>query len=179
MGLDRKEAPYLSIPLNNVIELTPHAYGCHEKRYCLMMKEEMLVDGQDEPVTSMPMVHDAAHAPGLYDDNGNTCNDGHAFGGVDGNGISNNGTVGATVTTTNNNITSAASSASTLSNDVDGDNDDHGDCGGGGGAFFRQLSSDNYEGDRNSSQRSVGSAYVQEIDAVYSKDDPIMNAPSC
>merc|ERR1712238_281234 len=56
MGLDRKEAPYLSIPLNNVIELTPHAYGCHEKRYCLMMKEEMLVDGQDEPITSMTMV---------------------------------------------------------------------------------------------------------------------------
>jgi broad specificity phosphatase PhoE len=55
MGLDRKEAPYVSIPLNNVIELTPHAYGCHEKRYCLMMKEEMLKDGQDEPVTSMPV----------------------------------------------------------------------------------------------------------------------------
>mmetsp|Transcript_8634 Transcript_8634/g.13734 ORF Transcript_8634/g.13734 Transcript_8634/m.13734 type:complete len:591 (+) Transcript_8634:153-1925(+) len=55
MGLDRKEAPYVSIPLNNVIELTPHAYGCHEKRYCLMMKEEMLQDGQDEPVTSMPL----------------------------------------------------------------------------------------------------------------------------
>jgi len=55
MGLDRKEAPYVSIPLNNVIELTPHAYGCHEKRYCLMMKEEMLNDGQDEPVTSMPV----------------------------------------------------------------------------------------------------------------------------
>lgn len=56
MGLDRKEAPYASIPLNNVIELTPHAYGCHEKRYCLMNKEEMLNDGQDEPVTSMPML---------------------------------------------------------------------------------------------------------------------------
>jgi broad specificity phosphatase PhoE len=55
MGLDRNEAPYVSIPLNNVIELTPHAYGCHEKRYCLMMKEEMLQDGQDEPVTSMPV----------------------------------------------------------------------------------------------------------------------------
>jgi broad specificity phosphatase PhoE len=54
MGLDRKDAPYVSIPLNNVIELTPHAYGCHEKRFCLMHKEEMLQDGQDEPVTSMP-----------------------------------------------------------------------------------------------------------------------------
>lgn len=56
MGLDRKEAPYVSIPLNNVIQLTPHAYGCHEKRYCLMVKEEMLNDGQDEPVTSMPEI---------------------------------------------------------------------------------------------------------------------------
>ena len=58
MGLDRKEAPYVSIPLNNVIQLTPHAYGCHEKRFCLMMKEEMLNDGQDEPVTSMPVKDD-------------------------------------------------------------------------------------------------------------------------
>lgn len=55
MGLDRNEAPYISIPLNNIIELTPHAYGCHEKRFCLMRKEEMLNDGQDEPVTSMPV----------------------------------------------------------------------------------------------------------------------------
>ena len=54
MGLDRKEAPYVSIPLNNVIELSPHAYGCHEQRFCLMRREEMLNDGQDEPVTSMP-----------------------------------------------------------------------------------------------------------------------------
>jgi broad specificity phosphatase PhoE len=61
MGLDRKEAPYVSIPLNNVIELTPHAYGCHEKRFCLMRKEEMLNDGQDEPVTSMPVKSDAQH----------------------------------------------------------------------------------------------------------------------
>ena len=55
MGMDRNEAPYVSIPLNTVIELTPHAYGCHEKRVCLMDKKEMLNDGQDEPVTSMPM----------------------------------------------------------------------------------------------------------------------------
>ena len=55
MGMDRNEAPYVSIPLNTVIELTPHAYGCHEKRICLMDKKEMLCDGQDEPVTSMPL----------------------------------------------------------------------------------------------------------------------------
>jgi broad specificity phosphatase PhoE len=70
MGLDRKEAPYVSIPLNNVIELTPHAYGCHEKRYCLMMKEEMLQDGQDEPVTSMPVA--ALGMEGLHDTPGDT-----------------------------------------------------------------------------------------------------------
>lgn len=55
MGMDRNEAPYVSIPLNTVIELTPHAYGCHEKRISLMDKKEMLSDGQDEPVTSMPV----------------------------------------------------------------------------------------------------------------------------
>jgi broad specificity phosphatase PhoE len=53
MGMSREEAPYVSIPLNTIIQLTPHAYGCQEKRICLMQKEEMFVDGQDEPVTSM------------------------------------------------------------------------------------------------------------------------------
>lgn len=55
MGLPRDQAPYVSIPLNTVIELTPNAYGCVEKRYVLLSKEEMISDGQDEPVTSMPM----------------------------------------------------------------------------------------------------------------------------
>lgn len=55
MGLSRDEAPYVSIPLNTVIELTPDAYGCKEKRYLLLSKEEMMKDGQDEPVTSMPV----------------------------------------------------------------------------------------------------------------------------
>mmetsp|Transcript_44109 Transcript_44109/g.64827 ORF Transcript_44109/g.64827 Transcript_44109/m.64827 type:complete len:528 (+) Transcript_44109:288-1871(+) len=54
MGLSRDEAPYVSIPLNTVIKLEPHAYGCKEERICLMNKKEMLNDGQDEPVTSMP-----------------------------------------------------------------------------------------------------------------------------
>jgi len=54
MGLTRAEAPYVKIPLNHVIILKPHAYGCHEERVCLMPKEEMFCDGQDEPVTSMP-----------------------------------------------------------------------------------------------------------------------------
>jgi broad specificity phosphatase PhoE len=57
MGLQREEAPYVSIPLNTVIKLSPHAYGCDEKRICLLSKEEMLKsgDGQDEPPTSMPV----------------------------------------------------------------------------------------------------------------------------
>lgn len=55
MGLPRDQAPYVSIPLNTVIELTPNTYGCEEKRYLLLSKEEMMKDGQDEPVTSMPV----------------------------------------------------------------------------------------------------------------------------
>jgi len=61
MGLSRAEAPYVKIPLNHLIILTPHAYGCHEERVCLMPKEEMVNDGQDEPVTSMPMKPNATN----------------------------------------------------------------------------------------------------------------------
>ncbi len=57
MGLSREDAPYVSIPLNTIIQLTPHAYGCHENRVCLLKKHEMLPpDGQDEPVTSLDRV---------------------------------------------------------------------------------------------------------------------------
>ncbi|HEY7039172.1 MAG TPA: 6-phosphofructo-2-kinase/fructose-2,6-bisphosphatase [Methylomirabilota bacterium] len=31
-GVARERCPYLDIPLHTVIELTPHAYGCHEAR---------------------------------------------------------------------------------------------------------------------------------------------------
>eukprot|EP00551_Chaetoceros_affinis_P000438 CAMPEP_0203640042 /NCGR_PEP_ID=MMETSP0088-20131115/5633_1 /ASSEMBLY_ACC=CAM_ASM_001087 /TAXON_ID=426623 /ORGANISM="Chaetoceros affinis, Strain CCMP159" /LENGTH=513 /DNA_ID=CAMNT_0050495103 /DNA_START=156 /DNA_END=1697 /DNA_ORIENTATION=- len=55
MGLSRKEAPFVRIPLNHVIILKPHAYGCDEERICLMPKHEMVCDGQDEPITSMPV----------------------------------------------------------------------------------------------------------------------------
>ena len=48
MGLSRQEAPYVKMPLNYVIKLTPHAYGCEEERVCLLEREEMS-DGQDEP----------------------------------------------------------------------------------------------------------------------------------
>ena len=54
MGLKREEAPYVSIPLNIVIKLSPHAYGCVEERICLMDKKEMLFDGQDEAFACTP-----------------------------------------------------------------------------------------------------------------------------
>ncbi|GMI11476.1 hypothetical protein TrLO_g5189 [Triparma laevis f. longispina] len=55
MGLKREDAPYVSIPLNHVLMLNPHAYGCKEERTCLLSKMEMVADGQDEPITSMPV----------------------------------------------------------------------------------------------------------------------------
>lgn len=39
MMLDKKEAPTISIPLNTVIKLVPHPYGCHEERFVLINKE--------------------------------------------------------------------------------------------------------------------------------------------
>jgi len=54
LGLKREDAPYVNIPLNTIIQLSPHAYSCEENRTILMNKNEMFVDGQDEPVTSMP-----------------------------------------------------------------------------------------------------------------------------
>ena len=56
LGLKREDAPYVNIPLNTIIQLTPHAYGCDETRSILMDKSEMFNDGQDEPVTSMPVL---------------------------------------------------------------------------------------------------------------------------
>jgi broad specificity phosphatase PhoE len=34
-GVPRERCPHLAIPLHTVIELTPHAYGCHESRLSL------------------------------------------------------------------------------------------------------------------------------------------------
>jgi len=51
-GLDRDKAPYVKIPLNHVIKLSPYAYGYDQEVICLMKKEEMhdmTDDGQDEP----------------------------------------------------------------------------------------------------------------------------------
>ena len=50
MGLSRAEAPYVSVPLNCVIQLTPSAFGYEEKKYVLYTPQKALVsDGQDEP----------------------------------------------------------------------------------------------------------------------------------
>ena len=50
MGLTRAEAPYVSIPLNTVIELVPSVFSCAETRTVLYCPETQLAkDGQDEP----------------------------------------------------------------------------------------------------------------------------------
>lgn len=36
LDLPSEEIPYLSIPLHNVIKLTPQAFGCSEKRFKLL-----------------------------------------------------------------------------------------------------------------------------------------------
>lgn len=33
MNYNQEDLPYIKIPLHTVIELTPKAYGCEEKRY--------------------------------------------------------------------------------------------------------------------------------------------------
>lgn len=49
MGLSRAEAPYVSIPLNCVIQLIP-SFKCEEKRFHLYTPMKPLpTDGQDEP----------------------------------------------------------------------------------------------------------------------------------
>ena len=35
MGYDQHDLPYIKVPLHTVIQLTPKAYGCDEKRYAL------------------------------------------------------------------------------------------------------------------------------------------------
>jgi len=49
-GISRAEAPYVSIPLNTVVEMQPHAFGCNVKRHILYQPPAVLApDGQDEP----------------------------------------------------------------------------------------------------------------------------------
>lgn len=35
MGIDPERCPYIEMPLHTVIELEPHAYGCHDRRFPL------------------------------------------------------------------------------------------------------------------------------------------------
>lgn len=49
MGLPREQAPYVSLPLNTVVKLTPHTYGCSEERLKLL-KRLTQPDGQVEPL---------------------------------------------------------------------------------------------------------------------------------
>jgi len=49
-GLSRDEAPFVKVPLNHVIKLTTHPYGCHQETICLLDDHEIVDDGQDEPL---------------------------------------------------------------------------------------------------------------------------------
>jgi broad specificity phosphatase PhoE len=49
MGLRREDAPFTSIPLNTVVELTPNAFTCECTRHMLQEKPQS-DDGQNEPV---------------------------------------------------------------------------------------------------------------------------------
>jgi broad specificity phosphatase PhoE len=58
-GLSRAEAPYVSVPLNTVLELVPSAFGCKETRHVLYKPEKALPkDGQDEPMAKFPHLLD-------------------------------------------------------------------------------------------------------------------------
>lgn len=36
MGMDREKCPFLSVPLNHVIKLTPGTYSCEEEKFQLL-----------------------------------------------------------------------------------------------------------------------------------------------
>mmetsp|Transcript_46056 Transcript_46056/g.68603 ORF Transcript_46056/g.68603 Transcript_46056/m.68603 type:complete len:602 (-) Transcript_46056:159-1964(-) len=151
MGLDRKEAPYVSIPLNNVIQLTPHAYGCHEERFCLMSKNEMLIasDGQDEPITSMPQKTTGGDGVGGF--------------GMDNN--NNNTTNAASASTDGGTATSSDKSNSTSTNTTNG----------GGGGVAKGISSSSL----TAGMGSIPPGSPIRLAATYDSADPVMNAPSC
>ena len=53
MGLSRAEAPYVNIPLNNVVECKPGAFSCTVNNHKLyhIDSTKQVKDGQDEPIT--------------------------------------------------------------------------------------------------------------------------------
>eukprot|EP00596_Hydrurales_sp_CCMP1899_P002298 CAMPEP_0119035422 /NCGR_PEP_ID=MMETSP1177-20130426/2404_1 /TAXON_ID=2985 /ORGANISM="Ochromonas sp, Strain CCMP1899" /LENGTH=503 /DNA_ID=CAMNT_0006993635 /DNA_START=129 /DNA_END=1640 /DNA_ORIENTATION=- len=62
MGLSRAEAPYVSVPLNCVLQLVPTAFSCAEKRHTLYNPQKALIsDGQDEPTPMSLDVNPQSH----------------------------------------------------------------------------------------------------------------------
>lgn len=54
MGKTRAETPYVSIPLNTVVQLTPGAFTCAEQRHLLYTPPTVENDGQDELRSARP-----------------------------------------------------------------------------------------------------------------------------
>lgn len=55
MGLTRAESPYVSIPLNSIVQLVPSAFDCMEKRFTLYTPpKDLPSDGQGEPHPPTP-----------------------------------------------------------------------------------------------------------------------------
>lgn len=62
MGLSRAEAPYVSVPLNCVLQLVPTAFSCAEKRHVLYSPQMALKsDGQDEPTPMSLDINPQSH----------------------------------------------------------------------------------------------------------------------
>ena len=51
-GLSREKAPFLKVPLNTVIKLTPQAYGCEEERIHPLKKGEDTLSDHDTAAPS-------------------------------------------------------------------------------------------------------------------------------
>jgi broad specificity phosphatase PhoE len=63
-GLSRSEAPYVSIPLNTVVEMTPSAFECKVVRHTLYRPSRALrSDGQDEPASKKESLRLALDPP--------------------------------------------------------------------------------------------------------------------
>eukprot|EP00606_Chrysophyceae_sp_TOSAG23-5_P000812 GSChrysophyteH2.ASY1.ANO1.1618.1 assembled CDS len=71
MGLSRAEAPYVSIPLNNVLECKPGAFSCSVQNHKLYHIEAQKSDGQDEPNGDVSM---GGNMAGSDSTNGNNTN---------------------------------------------------------------------------------------------------------
>jgi hypothetical protein len=80
MRLSRSASPYVSIPLNTVIECKPGAFACDVRKHVLY-KIELNDDGQNEP-NSADLAHGGGDAPAFPgDEQGGTVHD-HIHGGA-------------------------------------------------------------------------------------------------